>query len=64
MNKLLPAVKKLYQMRRELWDIGETNSILEIRLTLYCQIFEEMNSSYFTVAKFLSLRAVTFLILM
>jgi len=49
---------------RNLYDTDETNSILEIRLTLHCPIFEEMKSSYFTVADFLNLRAVTLLILM
>jgi len=31
---------------RNLYDTDETNSILEIRLTLHCPIFEETKSSY------------------
>ena len=38
---------------RNLYDADETNSILEIRLTLYCPIFEIMSSSL-TVRDFLS----------
>jgi len=46
---------------RNLYDTDERNSILEIRLALYCPIFEEMKSSFLTVADFLSLRVVTLL---
>jgi hypothetical protein len=50
---------------RNLYDTDVTNSILEIRLALYCPVFEDMKkSSFFTVADFLSLRAVTLLIFM
>ena len=35
---------------RNLYDTHETYSNLEIRLALYCRIFEEMNSSFFIVA--------------
>ena len=45
-----------------LYDTDETNSILEIRLALYCSIFEEIKSTFFTVADFLSLRVLTLLI--
>jgi hypothetical protein len=45
-----------------LYDTDVINSILEIRLALYCPVFEDMKSSFFTVADFLSLRAVTLLI--
>jgi len=48
---------------RNLYDTVETNSTLEIRLALYCPIFEGMNSSFLTVADILSLRVVTLLIL-
>jgi hypothetical protein len=45
--------------------MNKTNSILEIRLAIYCQIFEEMNTSFFfTIADLLRLRVVTLLILM
>jgi hypothetical protein len=49
---------------RNLYDIDETNSILEIRLTLYCPIYEENKSSFLNVTNFLNLRVVTLLILM
>jgi len=50
---------------RNWYDTDETNSILEIRLTLYCPIFVEIKSSFFNVADFfLNLRVVTLLILM
>ena len=32
---------------RNLYDTDDTNSILEIRLALYCPVFEEMKSSFF-----------------
>jgi hypothetical protein len=48
---------------RNLQDTDEINSILEIKLALYCPFFEEMKSSFLTVADFLSLRVVTLLIL-
>jgi len=48
---------------RKFYDNDETNSILEIRLTLYCPDLEEIKSSL-NVADFLSLRVVTLLILM
>jgi len=31
---------------RNLYDTDETNSFLEIRLTLYCPIFEEVKSTF------------------
>jgi len=49
---------------RNLYDTDETNSVLEIRLTLYCPDFEEIKSSCLNVAYFLNLRVVTLLILM
>jgi len=49
---------------RNLYDTDETNSILEIRLTLYCPDLEEIKSSSLNVADFLNLRVVTLLILM
>jgi len=49
---------------RNLYNTAETNSILEIRLTLYRPIFEEIKSSFFNVTDFLNLRVVTPLILM
>ena len=49
---------------RNLCDTDETNSILEIRLTLYCPMFEEIKSSFLNVADFLNLRVVTLLILL
>jgi hypothetical protein len=48
---------------RNLYDTDETNSILEIRLTLYSPIFEEIKSSFFNVTDFLNLRVVTLLIM-
>jgi hypothetical protein len=47
-----------------LYDTDEKNSILEIWLTLYCPIFDEIKSSFLSVADFLNLPVVTFLILM
>ena len=35
-----------------LYDTDETNSILQIRLALYCPIFEEIKSSLLNVAGF------------
>jgi len=49
---------------RNLYDTDETNSILEIKLTLHCPIFEEIKSSFLNVADFLNLRVVTLLLLM
>ena len=49
---------------RNLYDTDETNWILEIRLAIYCPIFEEIKSSFLNVADFLNLRGVTLLILM
>ena len=49
---------------RNVYDTDETNSILEIRLTLYCPDFEEIKSSCLNVADFLNLHVVTLLILM
>ena len=46
---------------KNLYDTDETNSILEIGLTLYCPIFVEIKSSFMNVA---DLRVVTLLILM
>ena len=34
------------------YDTDETNSILEIRLTLYCPIFVKIKSSFLNVADF------------
>jgi hypothetical protein len=48
---------------RKVYDIDETNLILEIRLTLYSPMFEERMSSFLTITDFLSLRVVTHLIL-
>ena len=55
--------KELSVFGRNLYDTDETNSIFEIRLDLYCPVFEEMKSSFLTVADFLSLCVVTLLIL-
>jgi len=44
---------------RNLYDTDETNSILEIRLTIYCSILEEIRSSFLYVANFLNLRVVS-----
>ena len=49
---------------RNLYDTDETNSILEIRLTLYSPDLEETESSCLNVADFLNLHVVTLLILM
>jgi len=49
---------------RNLYDTDETNSILEIRLTICCPDFEKIKSSRLNVAAFLNLRVVTLLILM
>jgi hypothetical protein len=49
---------------RNLYDTDETNSILEIRLTLYCPDLEEIKSFCLNVADFLNLRVATLLILM
>ena len=49
---------------RNFYDTDETNSILDIRLTLYCPIFEEIKSSFVNVADSLNLRVVTLVILM
>jgi len=47
-----------------LYDTDETNTILDIRLTLYCPVFEEIRSSFLNVTHFLNLQVVTLLILM
>jgi len=49
---------------RNLYDIDETNSTLEIRFTLYCPIFEEIKFSFWNVADFLNVPVVALLILM
>jgi len=49
---------------RNLFNTGETNSILEISKTLYCPYLEVFKSSCFNVTDFLNLRVVTLLILM
>jgi len=49
---------------RNLYDTDETNSILEIRLTLYCPDLGKNKSSCLNVADFLNLRVVILLILM
>jgi len=53
-----------FVLGRNLYDTHETYSNLEIRLALYCRIFEEMNSSFFIVADVLRLRVLMLLILM
>jgi len=61
----MQAIRKYkYVFGRNLYDTDATNSILEIKLTLYCQMFEEFKSSFLNVADFLNLRVVTLLILM
>jgi len=47
-----------------IYDTDETNTILEIRLTLHCPVFEEIKLSFLNVADFLNLRVVTLLIFM
>jgi len=47
----------------KLYDNYETNSILDLRLTLYCPIFEEINSSFLNEAGFFNLRVVSLLVL-
>jgi len=49
---------------RYLYDTDETNSVLEMSLTLYCPYLEENKSSCLNVANFFNLRVVTLLILM
>jgi len=49
---------------RNLYETDETNSILEIKLPLYCPDLEEIKSFCLNVADFLNLRVVTLLILM
>jgi len=49
---------------RHLYVTDETNSVLEIRLTLYCPDLEEIKCSCLNVAEFPNLRVVTLLILM
>jgi len=49
---------------RNLCNTDETNSILQIKLTLYCSIFEEIRSSFFNVVDFSNFRVVALLILM
>jgi len=53
-----------YVFGRHLCETNETNSILEIRLTLYCPIFEEIKSPFLNVAESLNLCVVTLFILM
>ena len=48
---------------RNLYDTDETNSILEIRLTVCCPDFEEIKSSCLNVVDFVSFLVVTLLIL-
>jgi len=61
----MQAIKNYkFVFSRNLYDTDETNSILEIRLSLYRPIFEEMKSTFLTVADFFSLRVVTLFILM
>jgi len=38
---------------RNLYNTDEINTILEIRLTLYCSVFEEIKFSFLDVADFL-----------
>jgi len=60
----MQAIRKYkYVFGRNLYDTDATNSILEIRLILYCQIFEEFKSAFLNVADFLNLRVVTLPIL-
>ena len=49
---------------RNLYDTDETNSILEMKLILYCLLFEEIQSSCLNVADFFNLCVPTLLILM
>jgi len=49
---------------RNLYGTDEINSIIEIRLTLYCPDLEAIKSSCLNVADFLNLRVVTLFILM
>jgi hypothetical protein len=44
---------------RNLHDTNQTNSVIEIRLALYCRMFEGINYSLFNVDEVLSLRVVT-----
>ena len=49
---------------RNLYETDERNSILEIRLTIYCPVFEGMKSFILNVADFLNLREAILFILM
>jgi len=49
---------------RNLYNTDETNSILEIRLTIYCSVLEEIRSSFLNVVDFSNFRVVALLILM
>ena len=61
----MQAIRKYKRVfGRNLYDTDETKSILEIRLTLYSPIFEEIKSSFLNVADFLNLRVVILLIMM
>jgi len=61
----MQAIRKYkFVFGRILYETDEINSFLEIRLTLYCPVFEEMRSSFLNVADFLNLRVVTLLNLM
>ena len=53
-----------FMFGRNLYDTAEKNSILEIRLTLYCPIIYEIKNSLLNVTDFLNLLVVTLLILM
>ena len=46
---------------RNLYDTDETNTILEISLTIYCPYLEEIKFSCLNVADCLNLRVVTLL---
>jgi hypothetical protein len=46
---------------RNVYGTDERNWILEIRLALYCPMFEEMKSSFLNIPNLLRLRVVTLL---
>jgi hypothetical protein len=61
-NGSVNAAVRLYKcvFGRNLQDTDETNSILEIRLTLYCPIFEEIKSFFLMYLIFLIFGRDTF----
>jgi len=51
----MQAIKKnKFVFCRNLYDSDETNSILEVRLTLYCPNFDEIKTSFLNVTDFKS----------